>query len=159
LTPLTPCFRGPWGQEYGLVSVFDKNTRGFCLTMSYGSRNVVMTKGVVSGGEFDLRLRRITSSPSQTIRLRLVRRTATNAAVSARLDACRRLRHYFSHFATYGLQYCRPVCSVCNDIRSESRFFDTPPAFDAPVRVGSGRNIAILFGMEKLEWLGYPIWF
>jgi len=43
-----------------------------------------MTKGVVSGG-FDLRLRRITSRPSQTLRHR-----TTDAAVSARLDAVRR---------------------------------------------------------------------
>ena len=33
-------------------------------------------------------------------------------------------------------------------------FFATPPAFDAPYYGGSGRNIAILFGTEKLEWLG-----
>ena len=34
----------------------------------------------------------------------------------------------------------------------------TAPAFDAPVRGGgSRRNIAIPFGMEKLEWLGYPM--
>ena len=32
----------------------------------------------------------------------------------------------------------------------------TAPAFDTPVRgEGSRRNIAMLFGMEKLEWLGY----
>jgi len=48
-----------------------------------------MTKGVVSGG-VDLRLRRITSSPSQTLRRRLVRTTATDAAVSARLHAVHR---------------------------------------------------------------------
>jgi len=49
------------------------------------------------------------------------------------------------------------------DIGSESRFLPTPPAFDAPVRGGGGggsggdsrRNIAIPFGNEKLEWLGY----
>ena len=44
------------------------------------------------------------------------------------------------------------------DIGSESRFLPTPPAFDAPVRgEGSRRNIAMPFGMEKLEWLGYPM--
>jgi len=42
------------------------------------------------------------------------------------------------------------------DIGSESRFLPTPPAFNAPVRVGSSHwNIAIPFGMEKLEWCGY----
>jgi len=36
--------------------------------------------------------------------------------------------------------------------------FSYPPAFDAPVRVGgSRRNIATLFGMEKLEWCGYQM--
>ena len=55
-------------------------------------------------------------------------------------------------------EHCRPVCSVCSDIRSESRFLPTPPAFDVPVKGGgSRRNIAIPFGMEKLEWLGYPM--
>jgi len=48
------------------------------------AENEFMTKGV------DLRLRCITSSPSQTLRRRLVRTTATDAAVSARLDAVRR---------------------------------------------------------------------
>jgi len=83
------------------VSVFDKKTAGFCLTMSDGSRKSSYDQGVVSGGGFHLRLRRITSSPSQTIRPRLVRRMATDAAVSARLDAFRRSsRLYFSHIAT-----------------------------------------------------------
>jgi len=37
------------------------------------------------------------------------------------------------------------------------RFLLTPPAFDAPVRgVDSRQNIAIPFGIEILEWLGYP---
>jgi len=31
----------------------------------------------------------------------------------------------------------------------------TPPAFDAPIRRGSRRNIAMTFGREKLEWFGY----
>jgi len=36
------------------------------------------------------------------------------------------------------------------DIGPESRFVPIPPAFDAP-------NIATTFGVEKLEWCGYPI--
>ena len=140
------------------VSFRQKYPPGSVLRCPTAAENVVMTKGVVSGGGFDLRFQRITSSPSQTIRPRLVRRTATDAAVSARLDACRRSRLYFSHFATYGLQYCRPVCSVCSDIRSESRFFCHTTCIRRPYYGGSGRNIAILFGTEKLEWLGYPIW-
>ena len=37
--------------------------------------------------------------------------------------------------------------------------FSYPLAFDAPVRKGEGsrRNSATPFGMEKLEWLGYPM--
>jgi len=47
--------------------------------------------------------------------------------------------------------------AVKADIRSESQFLPTPPAFDAPVRGGGFRqNIAMPFGMEKLEWRGYP---
>ena len=34
--------------------------------------------------------------------------------------------------------------------------FSYPLAFDAPVR-GFRRNSAIPFGVEKLEWLGYPM--
>jgi len=41
-------------------------------------------------------------------------------------------------------------------IGSESRFLPTSPAYDAPVTGGPRRNIAITFGMEKLEWCGYP---
>jgi len=36
-------------------------------------------------------------------------------------------------------------------------FLPTPTAFDVPIRGGSRGNIAIPFGMEKLEWLGYPM--
>jgi len=46
-----------------------------------------------------------------------------------------------------------------NQIFVQNRvFLPTPLAFDAPVRGGGSRlNIAIPFGAEKLEWLGYPI--
>ena len=37
------------------------------------------------------------------------------------------------------------------DISGESRFLPT-----LPVLGGSHRNIAIMFGTEKLEWCGYP---
>jgi len=82
------------------VSFQQKYPPGSVLRCPTAAGNGVMSKGVVSG-VFDLRLRRITSSPSQTLRCRLVRTTATDAALSARLDACRRpSRLYFSHFAT-----------------------------------------------------------
>ena len=84
------------------MSVFDKNTRrvlSYDVLRPTAAENVVMTKGVVSGGGFDLRLQRITSSPSQTIiRPRLVRRTATDAAV--RECSARRLPTFAALFFT-----------------------------------------------------------
>jgi len=44
------------------------------------------------------------------------------------------------------------VSAAKPDIRPESRFLPTQPAFDAPIR---GVNITMPFGMEKLEWCGY----
>jgi len=83
------------------VSVFNKkNQPGFVLRCPTAAENGVMTKGVVSGGgEVDLRLRRIMSSPSQTLRRRLVR--TTNDGRRRECSARRRSsRLYFSHFAT-----------------------------------------------------------
>jgi len=49
-------------------------------------------------------------------------------------------------------------CETKPDIGRKSWFFSYRLAFDTPVRGGGGlrRNIAIPFGMEKLEWWGYP---
>jgi len=46
------------------------------------------------------------------------------------------------------------IWEIKRDIGRKSHFF-IPPAFDAPFR-GPRRNIAMTFGMEKLEWCGYP---
>jgi len=73
--------------KYRLVSVFNKNTRRF---LSYDSRKQSYDQGGCVRRGVDLRLRRIMSSPSQTLRRHLVRTTATDAAVCARLDAVRR---------------------------------------------------------------------
>ena len=57
----------------------------------------------------------------------------------------------------------RPVAALAQavkpDIGSESWFLPTIRAFDAPFRGGgsSRRIISISFGMEILEWCGYPI--
>ena len=61
------------------------------------------------------------------------------------------------HANCYTLLHGRPsiVDRTAADIRRESRFLPTTTAFDAPL--GSPcRNIAITFGMEKLERRGYP---
>ena len=120
--------------------------------MSYGSRKRSYDQGgCVRGGGVDLRLRRITSSPSQTLHRRLVR--TTNDGRRRECSARRRpSRLYFSHFATRTVYNTVDLYAVYAAIffLSESRFWATPPAFDAPVRGGgSRRNIAILFGMKK----------
>jgi len=88
----------------------------------------------VSGGGFDLRLRRITSSPSQTLRRRLVR--TTNDGRRRECSARRRpSRLYFSHFATRTVYNTIDLYAVYAAIFVQNRvFLPTPPAFDAPVR-------------------------
>ena len=125
------------------MSVFNKNTR---WVLSYDvlrqQKTGVMTKGV------DLRL-----DPAYNVE------RVTNTSLSSRAnngDGCRRecsarrrpSRLYFSHFATriYGLQHCRSVCSVCSDIRSESRFclphmHSTPPNEGVECRWGRQKNV------------------
>ena len=59
----------------------------------------------------------------------------------------------FASYSNYG--------SILHHLRNKARYwskiviFSYPLAFDAPVR-GPRRNIAILFGVGKLEWWGYP---
>jgi len=138
------------------VSVsFQQNTyRVLSYDVLRQQKTGLMTKRVVSGGEgVDLRLRRITSSPSQTLRRCLMRTTATDAAVSAWLDAVHR-GFIFTLCDSYGLQHCRPVCSVCSDIRSESRFclphpHSTPPLGGFP----SECRDPIWHGKTRMAWL------
>ena len=85
----------------------------------------------MSGG-FDLRLRRITSSPSQTLRRPLVR--TTDDGRRGVLDARRRpSRLYFSHFATRTIDNTIDLYAAKPDIRPELRFLPTPSAFHAPI--------------------------
>jgi len=65
------------------------------------------------------------------------------------LDARRRpSRLYFSQFATRTVDSTVDLYAAKPDIRPESRFLPTPPAFDALVRA---------FPVEKLECCGYPM--
>ena len=50
----------------------------------------------------------------------------------------------------------RMFSEIKRDTGRKSRFFIPPLAFDAPIR-GPRRNTAIPFGVEKLEWWGYPM--
>jgi len=63
-----------WGQEYGLVSVFNKNTRRVLSHDVLRQQKTGLWPRALCPG-VDLRLRRITSSSSQTLRRRLVRTT------------------------------------------------------------------------------------
>jgi len=50
------------------------------------------------------------------------------------------------------------VSEIERDVGRKTSVFSYDLAFDAPVRgVRSRRNSATPFGMEKLEWLGYPM--
>ena len=90
---------------------------------------------MTNGGLTSLRLRRITSSPSQTLRRPLVRTTddgrrgecSTLAAVCSGFN--------FSHFATCTVNNTVVLYAAKPDICPESRCcLPTPLAFDAPVR-------------------------
>ena len=138
------------------MSVCNKNTR---RVLSYDvlrqQKTGVMTKGVVSGG-FWHPLRRIASSPSQTLRRRLVR--TTDDGRRGVLDARRRpSRLCFSQFATRTNDNTVDLYAAKPDIRPESRFLPTTSAFDAPVRgvpVGLAPPRLV---RKKLEWCGYPM--
>ena len=114
------------------VSVsFLQNTH---LVLSYDvlrqQKTGVMIKGVVSGGVLPP-LRRITSSPSQTLRRRLVRTTD-----DGRCGECSTLAVVRRGFIFFTLcdSYTVDLYAAKPDIRPESRFLPTTLAFDAPIR-------------------------
>jgi len=117
------------------VSVFNKKIpAGFCPTMSYGSRKRSYDQGVVSGGGVDLRLRRITSSPSQTLRRRLVRTTATNRDERRYECSARRRpsRLYFSHLATRTVYNTVDLYAVYAAVFVQNRVFCLPHLHSTP---------------------------
>jgi len=124
--------------------------------MSYGSRKRSYDQGgCVRGGELTS-VSRKTSSPSQTLRRRLVR--TTNDGRRRECSARRRpSRLYFSHFATRTVYNTIDLYAVYAAIFVQNRVFCLPHLHLTPQLGGSRRNIAISFGMEKLEWLGHPM--
>ena len=119
------------GQEYGLVSVFYKNTR---RVLSYDvlrqQKTGVMTKGVVSGGS-------LTSSQAYNVE------PVTNISSSSCANNGRRgesstlaavRRGFVFHSSRLDNTVDLYVAKPKPDIRPKSRFLPTPPAFDAPVR-------------------------
>jgi len=117
--------------------------------MSYGSRNGVYDQG---GLDFP-------SSPAYNVE------PVTSTSSSSCVNNGRRTPRWvlddrrsppsvaalFSHFATRMVDNTVDLYAAKPDIRPESHFLFIPPAFDAPVRGGSRRNIATPFGTEKLE--------
>ena len=83
-----------------MFNKIQKYPPGSVLRSPTAVENGVMTKGVVSGERVDLRLRRIMSSPSQTLRRRLVR-TTNDGRRRECLARRRPSRLYFSHFAKF----------------------------------------------------------
>jgi len=100
------------------------------------AENGVMTKVVVSGGEgVDLRLRCITSSASQTFRGLLVRTTDDGRRGECSAQCLPPfVAALFFTLRDSGVDNTVDLYAAKRDIRPESRFLPTPPAFDAPVR-------------------------
>jgi len=134
------------------VSVYYKNTR---RVLSYDvlrqQKTWVMTKGVVSGG-VDL-LSGVQRRARHKHFVVLCEQRTTDTAVCSTLAAVRRC---FSQLATRAVDNPIDLYAAKPDIRPESRFC-LPHLHSTPPLGGSRRNIATPFGMEKLEWCGYPM--
>jgi len=118
---------------------------GFCPTMSYGSRKRSYDQGGC--------VRRGVWPPSAAYNVEPVTNNSSSSCAKngdghRREYSARRLPTFAALFFTlrdsYGLQHCRPVCS---DIRSESRFFATTPAFDAPIK-----GVPVGISPSRLAW-------
>jgi len=142
---------GGWGQLQPLRAIFTTKTWSYDVLRQ--QKTVVMTKGLCPGGALtSLCLRRITSSPSQTLRRRLVQTTDDGRRGEwSTLAAVRRSRLCFSHFATRTVDNTVDLYAAKPDIRPESRFC-LPHLHSS----GSRQNIATPFGMKKTRMVWLP---
>ena len=137
------------------VSVNKNNRRVLSYDVLRQQKTGLWPRGCVREGVWPP-LRRTMSSPSQTLRRRLVRTTDDDAAVSARRLPPFVAALLFTLRDSYGWPHCRPVCS---EARYSSRiaFFAYPTCIRRLRWRGFRPNIAMPFSTEKLEWCGYPM--
>jgi len=135
------------------VSVFYKNTR---RVLSYDvlqqQKTGVIQRGLCPRGGFDL------------LSVKPVTNTSSSSCANNGWQTPRCARHsppsvaalFFTVRDSYSWQHCRPVC---REVRYSSiiAFFTYPTCSRRPRYRGSCRNIDTPFGMEKLEWWGYPM--
>ena len=109
------------------MSVFYINT---CRVLSYDvlrqQKTGVMTEGVVSGGSL--------TSPAYNVEPITNTSSLSCANNRRRTRRCAPLRLCFSQFATRTVDNTVDLYAAKPDIRPESRFLPTPPAFDASIR-------------------------
>jgi len=133
------------------VSFLQKIPAGFCPTMSYGSRKRDYDQGCCVRGS-------LTSSPAYNVEPVTNTSSSSCANNGRRTPRCARCcpsRLCFSQFATCTVDNTVDLYTAKPDIRPESRFLPTPPAFDATVR---GVHVGI--SPRRLVWktrmLGLP---
>jgi len=122
--------------------------------MSYGSRKRSYDQGGCVRGGVDLRLRRITSSPSQTLRRRLVR--TRNDGRRRECSARRRPSWlYFSHFATRTVYNTVDLYAVYAAIFVQNRVFCLPHLHSTLPLGGfpSEYRHTVWHGKTRMAWL------
>jgi len=124
--------------------------------MSYGSRKRSYDQGGCVRGIWPssqaYNVERVTNTSSSSCANNERRRTSPWVLGSTPSVAAL----FFTLRNSYGLQHCRTatVCSVCSDIRSESRFLPTPPAFGAPLGgFSSEYRHPVWHGKTRMAWL------